>query len=168
MLVANYGGGSVGCLPIEEDGRLGPATSFIQHERSSVNPRRQQGPHAHSVNLDVAGRFAFVADLGLDKILVYRFDTAAGKLTPKEPAWAAVAPGAGPRHFAFHPDGRHAYVINEIDSTLTAFAYDEAGGTLEEIQTIYTLPSDFTGQASRMGRRTKSGEPGSLRYAVPS
>ena len=126
VLVANYGGGSVSALPIGDDGKLGSATAFVQHQGSSVDPRRQKGPHAHSINLDPANRFAFVADLGLDKIMVYRFDAAAGTLTPHNPAWAAVAPGSGPRHFAFHPSGKFAYVINEIESSLTAFRYDAA------------------------------------------
>jgi 6-phosphogluconolactonase len=146
VLVANYSGGSVACLPIQEDGRLGKATSSVQHEGSSVNPRRQQGPHAHSINLDAAGRFAFAADLGLDKILIYRLDTDAGKLLPNDPPWVKVAPGAGPRHFAFHPGGRYAYVINELDSTVTAFRYDAARGALTPQQTISTLPEGFEGE----------------------
>ncbi len=144
VLAANYGGGSVACLPIGDDGRLKEATSFIQHEGSSVDPRRQKEPHAHSVNLDAAGRFAFVADLGLDKIMVYRLDAAAGKLTPNNPPSAAVASGAGPRHFAFHPGGRFAYVINELNSTVTAFAYDADRGALAIIQTVSTLPAGFS------------------------
>ena len=139
-LVANYGGGSVAALPIRDDGSLAAATAFIQHEGSSVDPRRQKGPHAHSINLDAANRFAFVPDLGLDKILVYRFDSAAGTLAANEPAWATVAPGSGPRHFAFHPGGKFAYVINEMASTLTAFRYDAERGTLAEVQTLSTLP----------------------------
>jgi 6-phosphogluconolactonase len=140
VLVANYGGGSVAALPIGDDGRLGKATAAIQHRGSSVNPQRQQGPHAHSINVDPSNRFAMAADLGLDKVLVYRFDAARGTLAPHEPAAATVAPGAGPRHFAFHPTGRFAYVINEITCTVTAFAYDSPRGTLDEIQTIRTLP----------------------------
>lgn len=141
VLVANYGGGSVSVLPIREDGSVATATSFIQHQGSSVHPRRQQGPHAHSINLDGANRFAFVADLGLDKIMVYRFDAAAGTLTANDPAWASVSPGSGPRHFAFHPNGQFAYVINEIASTLTAFRYDASRGVLNEVQTVSSLPA---------------------------
>jgi 6-phosphogluconolactonase len=144
VLSANYGGGSVCVHPIQANGALGQATDFIQHEGSSVNPRRQQGPHAHSINLDPANRFAFAADLGLDKILIYRLDLDSGKLSPNKPAWVGVAPGAGPRHFDFHPNRRYAYVINEIGNTVTAFAYDEAAGALTEIQTISTLPDDFS------------------------
>jgi 6-phosphogluconolactonase len=143
VLVANYGGGSVACLPIQPDGRLSPASSFIQHEGKSLNPGRQEGPHAHSINLDLANRFAFAADLGLDKILIYRFDSEKGILTPHDPPFAAVAPGSGPRHFAFHPEGRFAYVINEMANTVTAFSYNPTQGLLTEIQTISTLPPDF-------------------------
>jgi len=143
VLVANYGGGSVACLPIQPDGRLSPASSFIQHEGKSLNPGRQEGPHAHSINLDLANRFAFAADLGLDKILIYRFDSEQGILTPHDPPFAAVAPGSGPRHFAFHPEGRFAYVINEMANTVTAFSYNPTQGLLTEIQTISTLPPDF-------------------------
>src|SRR5262245_12841521 len=114
VLVANYGGGSVAVLPIDADGKLREASAFMQHEGSSVNKSRQEKPHAHSINLDAANRFAVAADLGLDKLLVYRFDAAKGMLTPNEPASTAVAPGAGPRHFAFHPSGKFAYVINEM------------------------------------------------------
>jgi 6-phosphogluconolactonase len=143
-LVANYGGGSVASLPIGDDGKLAPPASKIQHEGKSVNPQRQEGPHAHSINLDPANHFAFAADLGLDKVLIYRFDPTTAKLTPNDPAAADVAPGAGPRHFAFHPTGKFAYVINELANTVTAFAYDPDAGKLTEVQTIKTLPDDFT------------------------
>jgi 6-phosphogluconolactonase len=140
VLAANYGGGSVCVLPIGEDGRLAKASSFVQHKGSSVDPKRQEAPHAHSINLDAANRFAFAADLGLDKVLVYRFDAQQGKLTPNDPPAARVKPGSGPRHFAFHPAGRHAYVINEMSCTVTAFDYNADKGVLEPIQTIATLP----------------------------
>jgi 6-phosphogluconolactonase len=145
VLVANYGGGSVSVLPIESDGRLGKATAFVQHKGSGLNRQRQEGPHAHSINLDAANRFAVVADLGLDKVFVYRFDAAKGTLTPNEPPSVSVAPGAGPRHFAFHPNGKNAYVINELASTVTACHYDGDRGILEPLQTISTLPKDFKG-----------------------
>ncbi len=146
-LVANYGGGSVACLPIGQDGHLGDATSFIQHKGSSVNPQRQKGPHAHSINLDAANRFAFAPDLGLDKIMIYRFDAARSILAPNDPPAAAVAPGSGPRHFAFDPSGRFAYAINELASTITAFEYDADRGTLQTIQTVSTLPDGFEGKS---------------------
>ncbi|MCS6863066.1 MAG: lactonase family protein, partial [Abditibacteriales bacterium] len=144
VLVANYGGGSVAVLPIQADGTLREASCFIQHTGKSVNPQRQEAPHAHSINLDAANRFAFVADLGLDKVLIYRFDAAKGTLTPNDPPAATVAPGAGPRHFAFHPSGRYAYVINEMGNTVTAFHYDAQKGILTEIQTLSTLPQGYT------------------------
>jgi 6-phosphogluconolactonase len=140
VLAANYGGGSVAVLPIGEDGRLGAASAFVQHRGSGTNPRRQEGPHAHSINLDPANRFAVAADLGLDKLLVHRFDASKGTLTPNDPPATSVAPGAGPRHFAFHPDGRHAYVINEMACTVTAFDYNPERGVLTELQTVSTLP----------------------------
>jgi len=145
VLVANYNSGSVAVLPIARDGRLGEATDFVQHTGRSVHPERQTGPHAHCVTLDPANRFAFVCDLGLDKILAYRFDAARGKLTPHAPPFAAVKPGAGPRHMVFRPDARFAYVVNELNSTITVFVYDAAAGTLSERQTVSTLPEHFDG-----------------------
>jgi 6-phosphogluconolactonase len=147
VLAANYGGGSACVLPIQADGRLGNATAVVQHKGSSVNKQRQERPHAHSINLDAANRFAFVADLGLDNVLIYRFDAARGTLTPNDPPWVNLAPGAGPRHFAFHPSGRFAYVINELASTVTALSYDADKGTLKELQTVTTLPKDFKGNS---------------------
>lgn len=145
VLVANYGGGSVAALPIQEDGSLGPAGSSVKHHGSGPNPHRQKGPHAHCIVTDPAGRFAFAADLGLDKVLVYRLDAAAAKLVPNEPPSASVDPGSGPRHFTFHPGGKWAYVINELSSTVTAFRYDAERGILEPVQTVSTLPADFKG-----------------------
>jgi len=145
VLAANYGGGSVAVLPVEADGRLGVLSSFRQHSGKGGDPARQQGPHAHSINLDAANRYAAVADLGLDKILVYKFDPEVGLLTPNDPPSAATAPAAGPRHLAFHPDGRHAYVINELNSTVTAWDYDADRGVLTPKQTLSTLPEGFKG-----------------------
>lgn len=146
VLVANYSGGSVIVFPILPDGRLGEATSFVQHEGKSVNPERQEGPHAHSIYTDPSGKYVVSADLGLDQVRVYRYDAQRGQLIPNDPAFARTAPGAGPRHFAFTPDGRYGYVINELGNTVTAYAFDSAKGVLREIQTIATLPSDFHGQ----------------------
>jgi 6-phosphogluconolactonase len=140
VLVANYGSGSVAVLPIGPDGRLESASALVQHAGSNVNPARPQGPHAHSVNLDPDNRYAFVADLGIDKVLVYRFDSRRGTLAPIAPAAATAAPGAGPRHLAVHPRGRFAYVINEMGSTVTALRLDPASGALRPIQTLSTLP----------------------------
>jgi 6-phosphogluconolactonase len=148
VLAANYGGGSICALPIGADGKLAEASAFIQHKGTSVDKDRQEAPHAHSINLDAANQFAFVADLGLDKVFVYKFDPSKGTLTANDPAAVSIAPGSGPRHFAFHPDGRHAYVINEMKSTITAFDYDRKDGVLKEVQTITTLPEGFKGNTS--------------------
>ncbi len=148
IIVANYVGGSVAVLPARPDGRLGDASALSQHIGSSVNPRRQQKPHAHCVTLSPDNRFALVADLGLDRVLVYRFDWLRGTLTPNDPPLTRVNAGAGPRHCAFHPDGRHLYVINELQSSVTVFAYDPAGGALKELQTISALPEGFQGAST--------------------
>jgi 6-phosphogluconolactonase len=138
-------------LPIAADGKLAPASSIVRHTGSSVDRARQEAPHPHSINLDPAGRFAFVADLGLDKVFVYRFDPAKGTLTANDPPSVSVAPGSGPRHFAFHPSGKFAYVINEMRSTVTAFNYDAQRGVLAVLatkapDTVSTLPADFKGE----------------------
>ena len=148
LVVVNYGSGSVASFPIKADGSLGEAASFIQHEGSSVDPKRQQGPHAHSVNISANNRFAVVADLGLDKLFVYRLDPVKATLTPNEPPFTKVKPGSGPRHFAFHPSGKFGYVINEMGNTVIAFAWDGQRGVLKELQTISTLPKDFTGTSN--------------------
>ena len=145
VLAANYGGGSVVVRPIGEGGTLKPASSFVQHKGSGPNPARQKEPHAHSVNLDAANRFVFVADLGLDKVLVYEFNPTIGVLTPNDPPAASTAPGSGPRHFAFRPDNTAAYAIDELDSTVTVFGYDKGRGTLSPVQKISTLPAGFSG-----------------------
>jgi 6-phosphogluconolactonase len=126
-------------------------SSFVQHAGSSINPKRQTSPHAHAFYLDSGNRFAFAPDLGLDKVMIYRFDAAHGKITPNEPAFASVSPGSGPRHFAFHPSGRSAYVINELLCTITGFRYDSGKGTLRDIQTLSTLPE---GESLQVGYST--------------
>jgi 6-phosphogluconolactonase len=144
LLVANYTGGNVTVLPIRPDGSLAPASDLKQHEGSG--PKEQQkGPHAHCVILDRFERHALVADLGVDKVMVYRFNRAAGKLIPAKQPFAELQAGAGPRHLTFHPTGRYLYVINELDSSMTAFRYNEANGTLTHIDTVSTLPGDFSG-----------------------
>lgn len=148
VLVANYGSGSASVIPIEPNGRLGKPAGFVQHVGSSVNQRRQKGPHAHSINVSPDNRYAFVADLGIDKVMIYRLDTDKGTIAANNPPFAKVKPGAGPRHFAFGPDGKYAYVINELHCTVTAFAYKPATGALKEIQTITTLPKVFEGRNS--------------------
>ena len=138
-LVANYGGGTVSAFPIAMDGKLQAAASIMTHEGSSVAPN-QKSPHPHCVYTGPTNRLAFVSDLGIDQIVIYRLDAATGKLTPNEPAFAKLAPGSGPRHLDFHPSGKFAYVINENNMTVTAFAYDAKSGALTEIETVSTLP----------------------------
>jgi 6-phosphogluconolactonase len=140
VLIANYGAGSCGVLPIKEDGSLAEMSCYVVHSGEVADAKRQGGPRGHSINLDAANKFAFCADLGLDKVLIYKYDAAAGQITANDPAFAATARRAGPRHFAFHPSGKFAYVINEIDCTITAFAYDPAKGELTNLQTVPTLP----------------------------
>ncbi len=148
VLVANYGGGSIAVLPIGPDGSLKEATAAIQHTGSSVNPRRQREPHAHSIYTSPDDRFAIVADLGLDKVLVYKFDVNKGTLTPNDPPSVAIDPGSGPRHVAFHPDGKHAYVINEMKSTITVLDWDGRRGAFTTKQTISTLPEGYSGEST--------------------
>ncbi|MCA9016929.1 MAG: lactonase family protein, partial [Planctomycetaceae bacterium] len=140
VLVANYSGGNISSLPIRKNGKLKESTSFVQHTGSSVNPARQKAPHAHSINLDKENQHAIVADLGIDQLLVYQFDTEDGSLKPNTIPGIKLPPGAGPRHFAFHPTGKWGYVINELNRTITAMDYAAKNGSFQEIQTISTVP----------------------------
>jgi 6-phosphogluconolactonase len=147
VLAANYSGGSVICLGLDADGGLRPVATgspggFIQHEGKSVNEKRQEKPHAHSISPSADGRFAITCDLGIDKVLVHALDVGQATLAPH--SFASVKPGAGPRHFAFHPSGRFGYACNELDLTVTGFAFDPAAGTLKEFETLSTLPADVT------------------------
>jgi 6-phosphogluconolactonase len=144
-LVSNYSTGSVAVFPVLKDGRLKDATSFVQHKGSSVNPQRQEGPHAHAVVLSPDNRFAIVADLGLDQLLVYSFDAANGTLGA-QPQIVRTNTGAGPRHLVFGSDGRFLYAINELQSTVAAYSYSAATGVLHELQTVSVLPKGFSGQ----------------------
>lgn len=146
VLVANYTGGSVAVFPVLDDGKLGQASAFVQHSGHGTNPERQEGPHAHSIDLSPDNRFAMVDDLGLDELLVYKFESAKGTLTPNDPPFAKVDPGVGPRHFALHPAGKFAYVISEMKGTVTVFSNDASTGTLHSLQAISTLPKGFTGE----------------------
>lgn len=143
LLLVNYGSGSTTVLALKPDGNLGEVSSFIQHQGSSADSRRQSGPHAHSIHVSADNRFALVPDLGLDRVLVFRFDAATGTIAPNDPPHATVKPGSGPRHFDFHPNGKFAYVINEMGSAVTAFSYDAPKGALAELHTLSTLPADF-------------------------
>jgi 6-phosphogluconolactonase len=131
-------------LPIEKDGRLGKAVSVIQHKGEVADPKRQGGPHAHAIALDPDHRFALAADLGLDKLFVYRFDHETGKLSPNDPAFGQLALRSGPRHIAFSRDGRFVYAINEIALTITTFDYNAQHGSLKSLATVSTLPKDVT------------------------
>jgi 6-phosphogluconolactonase len=146
VLVANYTGGSVAVFPVLADGKLGEASAFVQHTGHGANPARQEGPHAHSVDLSADNRFAMVDDLGLDELDVYKFDASKGLLTPNSPPFAKLDAGAGPRHFVLRPDGKFAYVVAEMGHTVTVFSNDSANGKLRPLQTITTLPKDFTGR----------------------
>lgn len=148
VYVANYMGGNAAAFPVRADGGLDPASAVVQHTGSGINPRRQEGPHAHSITLDPTNRFAFVADLGIDKVMVYKLDLENGTLPPHTPPSVAVEAGAGPRHMAFHPNGRYAYLITEMGNTIIAFAYDAVLGTLDALQTVPALPADFTGRST--------------------
>lgn len=147
-LAANYEGGNIAVFAIKPDGSLGDRTAFVQHTGSSVNPQRQSHAFAHSIITDPSNRYALVADLGLDKLFVYRFNEKDGSLAPNDPPFVTVKPGSGPRHVKFHPDGRHVYLINEIGSIIIGFNWDAAKGTLAEFQTISTLPEDFKGTSA--------------------
>jgi 6-phosphogluconolactonase len=141
LIVANYGGGSVAEYPVHADGSLGEASAFVQHEGSSVDPARQKGPHAHATVISPDGKLVFVNDLGLDKILAYRVDG----LKPADPPFAKVAPGAGPRHLAFSPNGRFAYAITEMTASVVAFRY--SAGKFEELQSLPNLAEDVAGKS---------------------
>ncbi|AWT59771.1 MAG: 6-phosphogluconolactonase [Candidatus Moanabacter tarae] len=143
LFVANYGGGSAAAFPVMSDGSLGEANSFIQHKgKSGVHPTRQNQSHAHSIFLDPSNRFALVCDLGLDQVLVYRIKPGIARLDPNNPPFARVAGGAGPRHLAFHQNRKWVYVLNEINSTVTVFSFNEEIGSLKEEQSISALPKD--------------------------
>lgn len=140
VLVANYVGGNVAALPVRSDGRLGEASSIQQHEGSSINEQRQEAPHAHCILPDPDGSHVLAVDLGIDRIVVYRLE--AGRLVRE--GSTSLHPGAGPRHMVFHPDGTKAFVINELDSTVTTLRYDD--GSMEPIHTTSTLPTEFEGE----------------------
>ncbi|HEX6185957.1 MAG TPA: lactonase family protein [Pyrinomonadaceae bacterium] len=145
VLVANYSGGNVAVLPVERGGGLGEAVDVEQDAGSGPDRERQEAPHAHFVTLDRANRFAYSCDLGTDKVMVYRYERRTGALSPNAPPSFSTKPGAGPRHLAFHPRGHFVYVLNELNSTVTALARDPARGTLRELQTLSALPKDFAG-----------------------
>jgi len=156
-LVANYTGGSVAVFDVQKNvqkdvqhdpphnGQIGETSAFIQDVGSSIDKQRQEGPHAHWIETTPDNRYALAADLGLDKLLIYRFNEATGALTANNPPYANLDPGAGPRHLAFHPNGKFAYVVNELQSTVTTFSYDGSRGRLQKLNSVSTLPKNFSG-----------------------
>lgn len=147
VLVANYSSGTIAVFPILADGRLGEHAAFVKDQGAAgPNKKHQQGPHAHWIETSPDNRFALVADLGLDEVLVYKFDAASGTLTPNEPAFARLKAGSGPRHAVFYPNGKFVFVVSELSSTATSFAYDVKKGTLKETGTASTLPPGFSGR----------------------
>jgi 6-phosphogluconolactonase len=148
VFAANYEGGNIAAWRLRPDGGIGERTAFVQHTGSSVNPQRQSHAFAHSIRVDFTNRFVLVADLGLDKLFVYKFDVKNGSLTPNDPPFVAVKPGSGPRHVVFHPNGRWVYLITEMGSTVIQFEWDAKRGGLKEAQTVSTLPADFHGDSA--------------------
>jgi 6-phosphogluconolactonase len=147
VLVANYSSGTVAVFPILADGRLGAHTALVKDQGAiGPNKERQEAPHAHWIETSPDNRFALVADLGLDEVLVYKFDATSGTLTPNEPAFARLKAGSGPRHAVFYPNGKFVFAVSELSSTATSFAYDVKKGTLKEIGTASTLPPGFSGR----------------------
>jgi 6-phosphogluconolactonase len=148
LLIANYGGGNVAVYPISKDGSLKPVSCNIQHEGSSVDKSRQGAPHAHSINISSDNKFAYAADLGLDKIMIYKLDAEAHTLSPADQPAALVTPGGGPRHFSIHPSSKFAYTNNEITMVVTGFSRNPEDGSLKAIQEISTIPAGFDGRKS--------------------
>jgi 6-phosphogluconolactonase len=147
-LVANYDGGSLTSFPVHDDGTLGEAADFVPHHGSSVNKERQEGPHAHWIGTSPDNHFALAADLGLDEVLIYRFNSTTGVLRPNDPPYVKLNPGSGPRHVAFHPNGKFAYVLTELENSVTVFSYKASNGTLSPLQTLSTLSilrKDYSG-----------------------
>lgn len=146
LAASRYNDGNAAILPLLSNGQVQPVSSQVQHQGSGPNPSRQDRAHVHSVNFDLSNRFAIVADLGTDEIWSYRFDATAGKLTPNSPAFVRVPPGSGPRHFAFHPTGKFAYAVCELNATVISYNYDANRGTLSQTQVTTLLPSSISGQ----------------------
>ncbi len=144
LIVGSYSSGSVTVLPIQKNGIIGKVSQTIQHEGKSIDTLRQEKPHVHSINIAPDNKYVFVPDLGIDKIMTYGFNAQTGRLAKGEVPFTVVSPGSGPRHFAFHPNGKFAYVIQELDATITGFYC--GGGTLEAFQTVKTLPDDYAGR----------------------
>jgi 6-phosphogluconolactonase len=150
LLLAHYNGATVAALPLNADGRLAGDPVAVRHEGKGADPGRQEAPHPHSIvpapAVQGGPQFVYAADLGADAIFCHRLDAAAGRLVANDPPLVKTKPGAGPRHLAFHPDGRRLYAINELDNTVAVYDFDSATGRLVERQVISTLPPDFKGK----------------------
>lgn len=142
LIAGNYGSGNLRVFPVLPDGSLGEPVQTIQHEGSGPNTSRQESPHVHSVNFSPDQKQVLVPDLGIDKVMAYDFDAATGRLTPSAQPFQATPPGSGPRHLAYHPNGKFVYTILELTSQVAVYGYEN--GTLTERQVISTLPADFT------------------------
>lgn len=163
-VISNYGNGSISSYSIKEDGSVSPEVCYIQHEGSGADPKRQTGPHAHSVNFSPDNRFAFACDLGLDKVLIYKADPATGKLTPNDPPFGKTPAGGGPRHLAFHPSGKYVFVNNEMGMSETVLSYNAETGGLTEIQTVSTLPAADQGKTGLSTAETLAHPNGKVVY----
>lgn len=148
LVTSNYTGGNFTLLPIQSNGQVGPLSDLFAPTGMGPNAARQEGPHAHQTRFDTAGAFAFGADLGLDRLWSWRIDANAGKFVANSVPYVQVASGSGSRHFDFHPSGKFLYVIAELANSITVFTYDAAHGTAIWLQTVTTLPADFTGSSA--------------------
>jgi 6-phosphogluconolactonase len=148
IIAVNYGGGSTCMLPVDPMGKLSKASDFIQHKGSRIIKGKLETPHAHSVQISADGKYAVIADLGFDKIFIHAIDTKSGKLTPYKVPFLDNRPGAGPRHLAFHPSGKHLFVVNESNSTVTAFRWSPETNDFKTLASASTLPKDFKGNNS--------------------
>jgi 6-phosphogluconolactonase len=147
LLVANYDSGSVSSFALEPDGKVGKVASFVQHLGASVDPERQKGPHAHFIETTADNKLVIAADLGLDQLLLYKFNAADGSLGASSPPHANVRAGEGPRHFVFSPNQKYVYVVTELDSSVSTLTFDAQQGKLEQKQTLSAIPKDFKGKS---------------------
>lgn len=145
LLMSNFGSSTVSVLRIRDDGSLGEETAFIKHLGHGRDPLVQSKPHPHSIDISADNRYAIVSDLGIDKVFIYNFDAATGKLSPESAPFVESTPGGGPRHFTFDPSGKFGYSLNEMSGIISAFAWDPSAGTLTRLQDVNTLANDFIG-----------------------
>ena len=148
VLTANYLGGNVAVFPVQDDGSLGPASQVVQHNGSDPNPERQTAPHAHYFQVDPQNQYALASDLGTDEVRIYPFDAETGRLDTANVRVVPTPPGTGPRHLAFHPNGKYVYLIGELRGTVTVFEYEASAGRMQAVQTVSTVPEEFEGAAA--------------------